>query len=92
MDVSGADLDVLALGDAATNSQESSRRPSMRPTSWGSARKRRARTAREAVKMMGVVWGRVPAGTTAAQVDDMMMVLEVADEATPAPVTTGTAS
>ena len=31
MDVSGADLDVLALGDAATNSQESSPMPSMRP-------------------------------------------------------------
>ena len=27
----------------------------------------------------------LPAGTTEAQVDDMMMVLEVADEATPAP-------
>ena len=35
--------------------------------------------------------GTLPAGTTEAQVDDMMMVLEVADEATPAPnpVTTG---
>ena len=30
--------------------------------------------------------GTVPAGTTEAQVDDMMMVLEVADEATPAPI------
>ena len=29
--------------------------------------------------------GTLPAGTTEAQVDDMMMVLEVADEATPAP-------
>ena len=38
--------------------------------------------------------GTLPAGTTEAQVDDMMMVLEVADEATPAanPVTTRTAS
>ena len=35
---------------------------------------------------MGVVsLGTLPAGTTEAQVDDMMMVLEVADEATPAP-------
>ena len=45
--------------------------------------------------MVGVVsLGTVPAGTTEAQVDDMMMVLEVADEATPAPnpVTTRTAS
>ena len=42
--------------------------------------------------MVGVVsLGTLPAGTTEAQVDDMMMVLEVADEATPAPnpVTTG---
>ena len=29
--------------------------------------------------------GTLPAGTTEAQVDDMMMVLEVADEATPTP-------
>ena len=29
--------------------------------------------------------GTLPAGTTEAQVDDMMMVLEVAGEATPAP-------
>ena len=45
--------------------------------------------------MVGVVsLGTLPAGTTEAQVDDMMMVLEVADEATPAPnpVTTRTAS
>ena len=50
---------------------------------------------REAVEVVGVVsLGTVPAGTTEAQVDDMMMVLEVADEATPAPnpVTTRTAS
>ena len=47
----------LALVDAATNSQESSPRPSMRPTSWGSARNRRARTGREAVEMAGVVLG-----------------------------------
>ena len=52
-------------------------------------------TGREAVEVVGVVsLGTVPAGTTEAQVDDMMMVLEVADEATPAPnpVTTRTAS
>ena len=29
--------------------------------------------------------GTLPAGTTEAQVDDMMMVLEVAGEATPPP-------
>ena len=75
---------TLALVDAAPNSQESDAMPSMRPTSWGSARNRRARTAREAVEMVGVVsLGTLPAGTTEAQVDDMMMVLEVAGEATP---------
>ena len=80
--VSGADLDVLALVAAAPDFHKSSPMPSMRPTSWGSARNRRARTAREAVEMaLGS-----PAGTTEAQVDDMMMVLEVADEATPAPI------
>ena len=37
--------------------------------------------------MVGVVsLGTVPTGTTEAQVDDMMMVLEVAGEATPAPI------
>ena len=86
MGVSGADLDVLALVAAAPDFHKSSPMPSMRPTSWGSARNRRARTAREAVEMVGVVsLGTVPAGTTEAQVDDMMMVLEVADEATPTP-------
>ena len=34
----------------------------------------------------GGSWGTVPAGTTEAQVDDMMMVLEVAGEATPTPI------
>ena len=87
MGVSGADLDVLALVATAPDFHKSSPMPSMRPTSWGSARNRRARTAREAVEMAGVVpLGTVPAGTTEAQVDDMMMVLEVADEATPAPI------
>ena len=72
--------------DAGPNSHKSGPMPSMRPTSWGSARNRRARTGREAVEVVGVVsLGTVPAGTTEAQVDDMMMVLEVADEATPAP-------
>ena len=57
--------------DAAPNSQESSPMPSMRPTSWGSARNRRDRTGREAVEMVGVVsLGTLPAGTTEAQVDD----------------------
>ena len=76
----------LALVDSrSANSEEDSPRPSMRPTSWGSARNRRARTGREAVEVVGVVsLGTLPAGTTEAQVDDMMMVLEVADEATPA--------
>ena len=41
----------------SANSKESSPRPSMRPTSWGSARNRRARTGREAVEMAGVVLG-----------------------------------
>ena len=86
---------TLALVDAAPNSHKSGPMPSKRPISWGSARNRRARTGREAVEVVGVVsLGTVPAGTTEAQVDDMMMVLEVADEATPAPnpVTTRTAS
>ena len=61
----------------------------------GIGENRRARTGREAVEVVGAVsLGTLPAGTTEAQVDDMMMVLEVTDEATPAPnpVTTGTAS
>ena len=58
----------------------------MRPTSWGSARTRRARTGREAVEVVGAVsLGTLPAGTTEAQVDDQILVLEVAGEATPAP-------
>ena len=74
------------LMSGAPDSKESSPRPSMRPTSWGSARNRRARTGREAVAMAGgSPLSTLPAGTTEAQVDDMMMVLEVADEATPAP-------
>ena len=76
----GADLDVLALGDAATNSL-----PSMRPTSWRSARNRRARTGREAVEMAGVVLGYRAIGTTEAQGDDMISVVEVAGEAPPSP-------
>ena len=40
------DLDVLALGDELA-------RPSIRPTSWRSARNRRAMTGREAVEMAG---------------------------------------
>ena len=55
--VSGPDLDVLALVDAAPDFHKSGPMPSMRPTSWGSARTRRARTAREAVEMAGVVLG-----------------------------------
>ena len=39
-------LDVLALGDELA-------RPSIRPTSWRSARNRRAMTGREAVEMAG---------------------------------------
>ena len=42
MGVSGADLDVLALVAAAPDFHKSSPMPSMRPTSWGSARNRRA--------------------------------------------------
>ena len=75
----GADLDVLALVDQLA-------RPSIRPTSWRSARNRRARTVVEALEVVGAVsLGTVPAGTTEAQVDDMILVLEVAGEATPAP-------
>ena len=42
---------------SSSASTESSPMPSMRPTSWGSARNRRARTGREAVEMAGVVLG-----------------------------------
>ena len=43
-------------------------------------------SALDTVEVVGVVsLGTLPAGTTEAQVDDMMMVLEVADGATPAP-------
>ena len=60
--------------------------PSKRPISWGSARNRRAMTGREAVEVVGAVsLGTVPSGTTEAQGDDMISVLEVAGEATPAP-------
>ena len=88
-ELTGAALDVLALGDELTgwrslalvymlgNSKESSPMPSMRPTSWGSARNRRDRTGREAVEVVGVVsLGTLPTGTTEAHVDDMMMVLD----------------
>ena len=75
---------TLALVDAAPNFHKSGPMPSKRPISWGSARNRRARTGREAVEVVGVVsLGTVPAGTTEAQVDDMILVIEVADEATP---------
>ena len=75
---------TLALGDAAPNFHKSGPMPSMRPISWGSARNRRARTGREAVAMVGVVsLGTLPAGTTEAQVDDMILVVEVAGEDTP---------
>ena len=69
--VSGPDLDVLALVDAAPDFHKSGPMPSQRPISWGSARNRRARTGREAVEVVGVVsLGTLPAGTTEAQVDD----------------------
>ena len=52
-DLTGAALDVLVMVDELTGFHKSGPMPSMRPTSWGSARNRRARTAREAVKMAG---------------------------------------
>ena len=42
---------TLALVDAAPNFHKSGPMPSKRPISWGSARNRRARTAREAVEV-----------------------------------------
>ena len=39
----------------SANSKESSPRPSMRPTSWGSARNRRARTVVEALEAPALV-------------------------------------
>ena len=77
---------MLVMVDELTGFHKSSPRPSMRPTSWGSARNRRDRTGGEAVEMAGVVLGgTVPAGTTEAQVDDMILVAEVEGEAPPAP-------
>ena len=77
---------TLALVDAAPNSHKSGPMPSKRPTSRRSARNRRARTGREAVEVVGAVsLGTLPAGTTEAQVDDMILVVEVAGEDTPAP-------
>ena len=76
----------------SANSKESSPRPSMRPTSWGSARTRRARTGREAVEVVGVVLGylasrhdRGPGGRH----DDGA---RSRGRGHPHPVTTGTAS
>ena len=81
---------TLALVAAAPNFHKSGPMPSMRPISWGSARNRRARTGREAVEVVGVVsLGTLPAGTTEAQVDDMILVVEVAGEDTPTPPQTG---
>ena len=85
-ELTGAALDVLVMVDELTGFHKSGPMPSMRPISWGSARNRRARTGREARRSGGAVsLGTVPAGTTEAQVDDMMMVLEVAGEACPPP-------
>ena len=68
-ELTGAALDVLALVndltgaallvmvDELTGFHKSGPMPSMRPTSWGSARNRRDRTGREAVEMAGVVLG-----------------------------------
>ena len=44
---------TLALVNAAPDFHKSGPMPSMRPTSWGSARTRRARTARDAVEVVG---------------------------------------
>ena len=55
--VSGADLDVLVMVDELTGFHKSGPMSSIRPTSWGSARNRRDRTGREAVKTAGVVLG-----------------------------------
>ena len=50
-------ISSLFLVDAAPNFHKSGPMPSMRPTSWRSARNRRDRTGREAVKKAGVVLG-----------------------------------
>ena len=55
---------TLALVNAAPDFHKSGPMPSMRPTSWGSARTRRARTARDAVEVVGVSLSTLPAGTT----------------------------
>ena len=56
-ELTGAALDVLVMVDELTGFHKSGPMSSMRPTSWGSARNRRARTGREAVEMAGVVLG-----------------------------------
>ena len=56
-ELTGAALDVLVMVDELTGFHKSGPMPSMRPISWGSARNRRDRTGREAVKMAGVVLG-----------------------------------
>ena len=52
-ELTGAALDVLVMVDELTGFHKSGPMSSMRPTSWGSARNRRARTGREAVEMVG---------------------------------------
>ena len=49
-ELTGAALDVLVMVDELTGFHKSGPMPSMRPISWGSARNRRDRTGREAVK------------------------------------------
>ena len=63
-ELTGAALDVLVMVDELTGFHKSGPMSSMRPTSWGSARNRRARTGREAVEMAGVVLGYRADGTT----------------------------
>ena len=98
--VSGADLDVLGPGRRAHRrgprcagpGRRRSQLPRIQPDAFdapdfvGVGSKPARQDGQRGRRNGGAVsLGTLPAGTTEAQVDDMMMVLEVAGEATPAP-------
>ena len=77
---------TLALVDAAPNSYDSGPMPSKSRISWGVGSKPARQDGQRGRRNGGAVsLGTLPAGTTEAHVDDMMMVLGVAGKATPAP-------
>ena len=76
---------TLVLVDAAPNFHKSGPMPSMRPFRGDRRETGAPGRAERPSKWWAVSLGTLPAGTTEAQVDDMMMVIEVADEAPPPP-------